>query len=172
MNTITDKFPYKKSENNPNEEDCFWDIKHQIDIEMLSSSLPNGSGLEEDNLFSGSYLEHQHKSTLQPSFKQWEGTIISIEDNNCFLARIQEISGARVQRIVRFDKRNVDFVNHELFAEGASFYWKIGLFYNSRRMAVKRSEIRFRLLPPPNPMLIKSAGKDLKRLLDTLSWVD
>lgn len=172
MNTISTKPSYFESENNPYVEEYVKDVRNQIDIEFETSAMPKDTGMQADNILSGSDLSVQSGIAFHPYFKQWEGIIISIEDSNCFLARIQEISGVGPQKIVRFDKRNVEFVNHELFAEGASFYWKVGLFYNEKRMAKKRSEIRFRLLPPPNPILIKKAEKEIGRIFDTLSWMD
>ena len=172
MNTITEQYSYCVSENNPYVEEHYQEVSTGIDFDMQTQKIPVGTGLQEDNVLSGSDVPTQSVWGLQPTFKQWKGDIIAIEDNHCFLAKIQEISGKGIDKFVRFDSRKVEIINPEQFAEGASFFWKVGLFYNEKRMAVKKSEIRFRLLPPPNPKLIKEAGDEIRRIFDSLSWID
>lgn len=150
----------------------FGELNQNISFKLKNDKKYHGTGeVVIDNEHStGSFNKELPKP--QPSFKQWEGRIVEIEDENYFVARITELSGKGLSKIVRFDKRKVFFENIEHFQIGAPFYWKIGLFYQNNKMAVKRSEIRFKLLPPPNPILLKEAEEEIRRIFDMLSWMD
>jgi len=150
----------------------FGELKQNISFELNTNRKYHGTGeiiVDNDN---NTESVNKERAIQQPSFKQWEGRIVEIEDENYFVARINELSGTGLSKIVRFDKRKVVFENIEQFQIGAPFYWKVGLFYQSNKMAVKRSEIRFRLLPPPNPILLKEAEEEIRRIFDMLSWMD
>lgn len=147
-------------------------LNDDINIKMRASSVAEGTGENEKPLTTGSIYNNNQIVRGAIDYKQWEGTILSIEDENRFLAKVQDVAGHDLPKIIRFDRRKVIFENGAMFAEGASFYWKVGLFYNDKGMATKRSEIRFRLLPPPNPVLLKVAEDEMNRIFDMLSWID
>lgn len=169
-NKVIDYF-HPESESKDNNSD-FVELNETISLSINTDRKYHGTGeiiLTSDNNTESS---NRNNAMQQPSFKQWEGRIVEIEDDNFFVARINEISGKGLSKIVRFDKRKVVFENIEQFQIGAPFYWKVGLFYKSNRMAVRRSEIRFKLLPPPNPILLKEAEEEIRRIFDMLSWMD
>lgn len=155
-----------------NSEEWIKKITDELDIQFNFPQNTNGTGVKDDELVSGSSYLQTSISRGAVTYKQWEGTIVTIEDDNLFLARVQDIGSHDLPKLIRFDRRKVEFENFSLFAEGASFYWKVGLFYNRQGTAIKKSEIRFRLLPPPNPLLLKVAEEEMNRIFDMLSWTD
>lgn len=148
------------------------ELKTDISIRVQASSFPEGTGEYKERLISESSfpIENVHRRAV--SFKQWEGAIISIENKDQFIAKVQDVEGIDLPKFIRFDRRKVEFENGFMFAEGATFFWKVGLFYNDKGMATKRSVIRFRMLPPPNPYLLKVAEDEMNRIFEMLSWID
>lgn len=164
--------PMQLTEPLPDLEKKISELKDDIDIRMQASLTAKGTSDGDETFITGSNFATSKLYRSSVSFKQWEGTILSIEDNNTFLAKVRDIAGADLPKIIRFDRRKVDFENGSMFAEGASFYWKVGVFYNPKGTAIKRSEIRFRLLPPPNPKLLEVAEEEINRIFDMLTWAD
>lgn len=148
------------------------ELKTDISIRVQASSFPEGTGEYKERLISESSFPIDNVHRRAVSFKQWEGTIVSIENENRFIAKVQDVEGIDLPKFIRFDSRKVEFENGSMFAEGATFFWKVGLFYNDKGMATKRSIIRFRMLPPPNPYLLKVAEEEMNRIFEMLSWID
>lgn len=170
MDNLSDKLLF--SESTPDLEKQISDLKNDIKIRMEASLTAKGTADREEVFITGSSYATNKLFRSAVGFKQWEGTILTIEDQNTFLAKIRDIAGADLPKIIRFDRRKVEIENGSMFAEGASFYWKVGLFYNAKGTATKRSEIRFRLLPPPNPKLLEVAEEEMNRIFDMLTWAD
>ena len=105
-------------------------------------------------------------------YKQWNGRVVSIENNDTFVAIVQAVKSQNgTPKIVRFNKNKVTIVNNELMAEGATFYWTVGLFRNKHKSLEKVSEVRFKMVSKPSRALLNSIGEDLERLFDGISWM-
>ena len=71
-------------------------------------------------------------------FKQWNGRVVSIENNDTFVAMVESVNGQGDNpKIVRFNRHKVVIVNTELMSEGSPFYWTVGLFRNKNNSLEK-----------------------------------
>ena len=46
------------------------------------------------------------------------------------------------------------------------------MFQNEKKMMVKRSEIRFQLLTPPSPIIVKEMEDEVGKVFDGISWLE
>lgn len=152
-------------------DDAITNVNIAVESEVKTRPIPIGTSDIVEKEKESEASSWNIRISPRPIFKQWKGEIVSIEDSNLFLARIYELNDPRRSKLVRFDKRKVSFENASYFAEGASFVWKVGLFYENGT-AYKRSRIRFRILPPPNPILVQEARDEIAHLFDMISWTE
>ena len=151
-------------------------LNNDIEIDNKLSSTSESASLMNDNMMS---VESESEIKLISSisaneyYKQWNGRVILIEDKDTFIAIIKAISDdSEKPKVVRFNTQKVSIINCELLNEGAAFYWTVGLFRNKRNSLVKRSEIRFKMIGSPSPLLINKIGKELEEIFDGLLWLE
>lgn len=89
----------------------FGELNQNILFNLSTERKYHGTGEVVMDNENNTESSNKERAMQQPSFKQWEGRIVEIEDENYFVARISELSGTGLSKIVRFDKRKVVFEN-------------------------------------------------------------
>ncbi len=146
-------------------------------VRNMIKHIPQDTTFDKDALDkgmeSGNSVPVQITVRAQEYFKQWIGRVIEIEDSENFVAKIELLKErGRDQKIVRFNRHKVTIANLDQFEEGAVFYWTVGVFQNEKKMMVKRSEIRFQMLTPPSPILVKEMEDEVGKVFDGISWLE
>lgn len=156
---------------------CISSIEERQRVRNIVRRIPQDTTFDKDALDkgmeSGNSIPGQITLHSQEYFKQWIGRVIEIEDSDNFVAKIELLKErGREQKIVRFNRHKVTIENIDQFEEGAVFYWTVGVFQNEKKMMVKRSEIRFQLLTPPSPIIVKEMEEEVGKVFDGISWLE
>lgn len=155
----------------------FSKYSESLHIRNIVKNIPQETTFDRESVDKGSDSGAEEKGKIEihqtEYFKQWIGRIIKIESKDCFIAKIEELKGNRLdQKIVRFNRNKVTFANSDHFEEGAVFYWTVGVFHNEKKMMVKRSEIRFQLLNDPSPIIVKEMEDEIGKVFDGITWLE
>ena len=113
------------------------------------------------------------QSTIR-DFKQWQGRVIEIRKDE-FIAKVETIFDDSTSMIVSFKKDKSVFINEELMAEGATFYWTVGLFpmKSNPSTLVRKSEIYFRLRPHLDMKRIQEEANEMaEQILEKITWLE
>lgn len=173
--TVSD-FEYSLATGERDEQEEINELSFSLKRESRASSLPKTTS-EIDAFTSGSYMEEHRKGKdklgdVDDKFVQWIGRVLEISGDT-FTARLDPIRQQSPSKIARFNMGKVVILNGEQMHEGATFYWTVGLFRNSKGSYVKRSEVRFRLPIVPNYAAVEElAMRNAERLFEGIGWLD
>jgi len=106
-------------------------------------------------------------------YVQWEGRVIERYENG-FVAHVELKEASLVTRkFVKINTSKVSIVNGEFLSDGASFYWTIGLFPDSKGTLYKRSEVCFqRISRMRTEDILADVESHLANLLEGIEWLE
>ena len=109
---------------------------------------------------------------VDDKFVQWIGRVLEI-NGETFTARIDPVWQRSTSKIARFNVKKVVLLNEEQMAEGATFYWTVGLFRNPKGSYERKSEVRFRLPIIPNRQAVDELARiKAQSLFDGIGWLE
>jgi hypothetical protein len=159
--TCTIVFFNEKSNGNLNLQEAITRNEDYIDDKLISSSINESARIEPSGHF------------CDDMFSQWIGRVITINDDETFIASIDSPLKKTSKKIVHFNTKKSKIINASALQNGAVFYWTVGMYKQTTGVINKCSEIRFNSrVQYETKDILNQLDCEIKDLVDGITWLE